>query len=49
VTYRAKNAFGAYVIEDKVFFMMKVYGKSRNYEVYDVWDYETFLAYLKML
>ena len=46
ISYRAKNAFGAYIYTDKVFFMEKVYGKRRKYEVYSVLDYSTFKAYL---
>ena len=42
VTYRAKNGFGALVLEDNVFFMKRVYGKNNDYEVYDVWSYSDF-------
>lgn len=42
VTYRAKNAFGALVLEDNVFFMKRVYNKFQNYEVYEVWSYSDF-------
>ena len=49
VTYRAKNAFGAYVVEDKVFFMQRVYGENRKYKVYDVWDFTTFLSVINNL
>lgn len=49
VTYRAKNSFGALVLEDKVFFMEKDPNNYGEYRVYDAWDYETFQAYLQML
>ena len=49
VTYRAKNAFGATVLEDKVFFMGRVYGKVYKYEVYDVRSYTDFKAMIDFL
>jgi len=49
VTYRAKNAFGALVLEDNVFFMKRVYGKTHNYEVYEVWSYTDFQAMIELL
>ena len=42
VTYRAKNGFGALVLEDNVFFMKRVYNKVQKYEVYEVWSYSDF-------
>ena len=49
VKYRAKNAFGALVLEDNMFFMKLVYNSTYNYEVFEVWTTEEFKEMLKLL
>jgi hypothetical protein len=49
VKYRAKNAFGALILEDKVFFMGRVYNSTYNYGVYEVWSYDEYLEIIKLM